>query len=109
MRVSPLFNSWDCRPPPLPPRSRLYALTPIGIGTPFVESLTGYVSRLADAHAVSVGDLLGRELSTFAPKPLLPFGPFLRRNRPGSHGFHAQAYAVNGFGDRPGKWVDALE
>ena len=109
MRVSPLFNSWDCKPPPLPPRSRLYALTPIGIGTPFVESLTGYVSRLADAHAVSVGDLLGRELSTFAPKPLLPFGPFLRRNRPGSHGFHAQAYAVNGFGDRPRKWVDALE
>ncbi len=109
MRLPPLFNSWDCKPPPLPPRSRLYALTPIGIGTPFVESLTGYVSRLADAHAVSVGDLLGRELSTFAPKPLLPFGPFLRRNRPGSHGFHAQAYAVNGFGDRPRKWVDALE
>ena len=30
----------------------------------FVESLTGYVSRLADAHAVSVGNLVGRELIT---------------------------------------------
>ena len=109
MRVPPRFDSWDCRAPALPPRSRLYSLKPIGIGTPFVESLTGYVSRLADAHAVSVGDLLGRELSTFAPKPLLPFGPFLKRNRPHSHGFHAQDYAVNGFGGRSRNWVDALE
>src|SRR5437016_2319425 len=52
MRPLPLLDSWDCEPPALPPRSRLYALEPIGIGTPHVESLTGYVSRIADAHAV---------------------------------------------------------
>jgi hypothetical protein len=83
----------------LPPRSRLYALEPIGIGTPYVESLTGYVSRLADAHAVSVGDLLGREVSTLALKPLLRF----------FHGFHGQSYSINGLGDRCKEWVDALE
>lgn len=37
---------------PLPPRSTLYHLEPIGIGTPFVESLSSYIGRLADAHAV---------------------------------------------------------
>lgn len=104
----PVFESWNSQPIALPPRSRLYALEPIGIGTPYVESLTGYVSRLADAHVVSVGDLLGREVSAFAVKPLLPFGPFMRRNRAHSHGFHAQAYAVNGFGERSKTWVEAL-
>jgi transcriptional regulator with XRE-family HTH domain len=83
----------------LPPRSRLYPLKPIGIGTPFVESLSGYVSRLADAHGVSVGDLLGRELSTPASKPLLRF----------SQGFYSQGYSINGLGIRCRESVDALE
>lgn len=42
--------------------SRLYNLSPIGIGTPFVESLSSYLSRLAFAHCVSVGKLLDFEL-----------------------------------------------
>jgi hypothetical protein len=37
----------------MPIHSRLYHLEPIGIGTPFVESLTSYVVRLAEAHSVS--------------------------------------------------------
>src|SRR5271165_6283569 len=89
MRMQALFDSWDCTLPALPKRSRLYALKPLGIGTPFVESLSGYVARLADAHAVSVGDLAGRELSALTSRPLLSFGPFMRRNRADSHGFHA--------------------
>src|SRR5260370_4853733 len=70
MRTQPIFDSWDCTPPILPPRSRLYAIEPIGIGTPFVQSLSGYVARLADAHAVSVGHLLVRELSALVSTPL---------------------------------------
>jgi hypothetical protein len=57
--------------PTLPPRSRLYSLAPIGIGTPEVESLTGYIGRLAKAHCVTIsllrkefGDKLGNK-STF--------------------------------------------
>ena len=46
--------------PTLPPRSRLYSLAPIGIGTPEVESLTGYVARMAMAHCVTVS-LLRKE------------------------------------------------
>lgn len=39
-------------------RSWLYNLQPIGIRTSSVESLTGYISRLALAHCVYVRDLL---------------------------------------------------
>lgn len=94
MRTQGVFESWDCTPTVLPPRSRLYALEPIGVGTPFVESLSSYVIRLADAHAVSVGDLVGRELSRFAPKPLISFGRFMKENRANSHGFYARTCAI---------------
>lgn len=40
--------------PVLPPRSSLYHLAPVGVGTPDVESITGYIARLAKAHCVTV-------------------------------------------------------
>jgi len=104
-----LFESWNCRPATVPPRSRLYSLKPMGIGTPFVESLTGYASRLADAHAVSVGNLVGRELSLVGSKPTHPFGPFVPRAQTvGSHGF-CGTRSANGLGEIAKRWVVALE
>lgn len=47
----------------IPKRSRLYPLKPIGIGTPYVESLTSYVTRLAQAHCVETGVLMEREIA----------------------------------------------
>lgn len=46
----------------LSPRSHLYHLDPIGLGTPYGECLTSYVSRLAEAHAVSVKTLVLDEI-----------------------------------------------
>ena len=109
MRTQRVFESWDCTPARLPPRSRLYALEPIGVGTPFVESLSSYVVRLADAHAVSVGDLVGRELSRVAPKPLISFGQFMKQNRANSHGFYARTCSISGFGKTSERWIEALE
>ena len=106
MPLPPVFDSWDCKRPALLPRSRLYALEPIGVGTSFVESLTGYVSRLAEAHTVSVGDLVGRELSAATSKPL---GLHSNRHRAGFHGFHAQGHVIDGFGGIAKTWVHALE
>ena len=54
---------WEEMPYVLPPHSRLYDLIPCGIGTPYVESLTSYVMRLAEAHSVSLRDLLIHELA----------------------------------------------
>lgn len=42
------------------PRSTLYSLPPIGVGTESVESLPSYLCRLAVVHCVSTTDLLHR-------------------------------------------------
>jgi transcriptional regulator with XRE-family HTH domain len=64
---------WDLEPPKFLPRSRLFHQLPIGVGTPHVESLTSYVSRLAVAHSVSTGTLLAIEV-----------GPLIKTNYPPS-------------------------
>ncbi|WP_108671562.1 TniQ family protein [Peribacillus acanthi] len=49
----------------VPPRSKLYNLEPIGMGTPYVESLTSYISRLAECHSMN--------LTTLVCKTFIPF------------------------------------
>src|SRR6266545_4936990 len=60
------YKSWDLIPPALPQHSRLYQLKPIGVGTPMVESLSGYLARLAEAHCVSPYMLDLREVAPLA-------------------------------------------
>lgn len=55
---------WVEEKPVFPSHSRLYHLEPIGIGTPYVESLTSYIARLAAAHSVHPRTLL---ITEFAP------------------------------------------
>jgi AraC-like DNA-binding protein len=107
----PRFESWDLSAPALPRRSRLFGLEPIGIGTAFVEGLTGYVSRLAAAHSVSVGDLVGRELGENGPGSLPLVHP-ARRLAPGrrsSHCFMGASYSLNGTGEATRLWIDVLQ
>src|SRR5947209_65670 len=52
------LETWTLEKLPVAARSQLYQLEPIGIGSAGVESLTGYIARLADAHCVSVRSLL---------------------------------------------------
>ena len=47
------------------PRSTLHAVKPIGLGTPDVESLTGYFCRLAYSHAVSATHLANGIMERF--------------------------------------------
>ena len=47
------YEEWDVSIPPIPPRSRLYRLEPIGIATPYVESLTSDITRLAGEHCLT--------------------------------------------------------
>lgn len=42
--------------------SRLFNIDPIGVGTPYVESLPSYIKRLAEAHSVYPGILLKNEI-----------------------------------------------
>lgn len=56
----------------IPKRSLFYHLEPIGIGSTMVECLTSYVSRLAEAHCISTGTLVQKEiLPRFEKKYLL--------------------------------------
>ena len=63
-----IYDSWDMDYPSLPTRSRLFQLEPIGVGTPYVESLTSYLARLAQAHTLLLGDLVAREIKSIVPK-----------------------------------------
>src|SRR5215472_11569950 len=62
------YESWSSVSPTVPQATRLYSLPPIGIGTPMVESLTGYLVRLAEAHCVSAGVLYRKEIQPVAGK-----------------------------------------
>jgi hypothetical protein len=90
----------------IPRRTRLFSLTPAGIRTPEVESLSGYIARLAQAHVVSVGNLLGRGLTERGRWESSDAPPILaEQTRSGGHGFHALGNAINGFDLRARKWV----
>lgn len=108
MRMQPVepCERWQLTVPPIPKRSRLYPLEPMKVGAAEVESLTGYVARIAEAHCVTVSDLVGAELSD--PASLTPlFTPYPGKQR--SNFFYTQLYSVNGIADAPRKWVSILE
>ena len=103
------FEMWSLSRPLIPPRTPVYALDPIGIGTAMTESLTSYVIRLAEAHSVTVGDFIGRMLSEIPNPKGTILTSAAKAFRIGSHGFRACGYAVNGATDRTARWVYALE
>ncbi|MGI2909472.1 hypothetical protein AABK37_40400, partial [Hassallia sp. VBCCA 56010] len=57
------YEFWDLKKLSIPSRSRLYQLEPVGIRTPMVESLTGYIERLAEAHCVPPDVLISRTIT----------------------------------------------
>ncbi len=59
---------WNLTPDLIPPRSHLYYLEPIGVGTPYVESLTSYIARLALSHHVTPEALLFSKIAPLAKK-----------------------------------------
>lgn len=58
LETLPIYESWDLTTSPLPTRSYLYSLKPLGMGTAQVESLTSYLARLAQAHGISVSSFI---------------------------------------------------
>lgn len=108
MHDGTLYDGWEVPRPEVNGRSYLFHLPPIGIGTAAVESLTGYVSRLAAAHAVETGVLVNRELL-----PRIPYTKGARTGRVPTklprYSFYLDAHTLNGLTDRPRLWVSLLE
>jgi transcriptional regulator with XRE-family HTH domain len=99
-----LCEIWDLTFPLHSSRSRLYALEPLGVNTPNLESLTSYMARLAGAHSVSLRTLMKQELLPQLRRDYLsnPFGSL--------DAFWLEAArALNGTGILARDWAQALE
>lgn len=104
-------TAWSMEPLVIPPRSRLYPLQPVGIGTDFVECLTGYMARHAEALSVSFAVLFGNELAPLADKEYLRRAELRSKYkcRIFASAFRPQARAINGLGNGAAEWVRVLQ
>jgi len=89
------YDLWNLAPCALLPRSRLYSLQPMAIGTSRIESLTSYMMRLAEAHTVSVRILIQQEIF-----PNLPTSP--------KNTHFSGLHSLNGMGTCFEQWVNIL-
>lgn len=94
-----IYESWDLSIPEILPRSTLYQIEAIGIGTPLVESLTGYFARLSEAHCLIPGVLMEKK---FAPLLNKTYGGTLNK-------IYKFTGAINGTGIMAADLVQALQ
>lgn len=69
--TNPPYEQWNLSDRSWLSPSVLYALAPVGIGTPHVESMTSYFMRLAEAHCVFPGVLMRKIIAPFAESHLM--------------------------------------
>jgi hypothetical protein len=108
MRDPFVYQSWEqCLYHSIPPRSYLYHLPTVGLGSAVVESLTSYLARLAEAHDISPGTLLTREV---LPKVREEFRRHDYKVDPALEStFMYEAHTLNSVGQRSLDWVNVLE
>ena len=104
-RLLDVCDIWDLTLPTNALHSRLYALEPLGMGTPEVESLTSYMARLAEAHSVSLRTLVIQEVLPPLKCDYLS-NPF--KNSLDAFWLEA-ARALNGTGSLAKDWAHSLE
>lgn len=85
-----------------PRRTPLFPLVPIGSGTPLVECLSGYISRLAWEHSVLISDFL--DVSYLAAIETRNVDRRTRRRL-----FHASFFMIDGSPTLTPNWISALE
>lgn len=95
---------WDIQNLDIPKRSSLYSLEPIGIGTVHVESLTGYMQRLAYEHCLSTWMLVSRKIAPSVDKEYLS-----EKTEKNLSPFFSRGNQINGVGSIAQDWVKALE
>lgn len=100
------YDLWDFENLVIPPHSHLFHLEPIGVGTPYVESLTGYIARLAEEHCIHTGLFILSEIG-----PVLKKGYVFDNNGGISkiYGGLKNITALNGTGLMASDLVQALE
>lgn len=104
------YEQWEPVNTEIPPRSRLFPLVPVGIGTGQAESLTSYVMRLAEAHCLYVTTLYSRLLQPAVREEAENQGPersrvVLKRK----HGITRSGHTWNGVSEVAACHVRAIE
>lgn len=103
-----LYESWNLNLPAIPARSRLDSLEPIGIRTPYTESSTGYLARLAYNHSVRTGDLFQFEIIPHLNRPYLIPPESSPHQRALSTGIGNNIRALNGMDNLAKDWIQTL-
>jgi transcriptional regulator with XRE-family HTH domain len=99
------YEEWDVTIPNLPSRSRLYCLEPVGMGTPYIESLTSYIARLAEVHCVTPKNLIMREIMPLHSQT----GPIMNYYYRLNKFWIENASALNGISPIARWWVEKLQ
>lgn len=97
INIQPLQQSFR-----FPHRTPLYPLFPIGSGTPLVECLSGYISRLAWEHSVLISDFLDVPCLMAIEKRNVD-----QRTR--RRLFHASSFLIDGSPTLTLNWISSLE
>lgn len=87
----------------MPTRSYLHHLEPINVGTPMVESLTSYMTRLAHSHGVFVNTLLSKIVNPLLSKTFIK--NYTSREL---KSFFNRSHALNGYGRTATDFVEIL-
>src|SRR6516162_3598228 len=102
-----IYELLDFRLPRLSPRTGLYPLPPVGVGTGNIESLTSYITRLAQAHDVSTNTLIAKYLRFRFLQAKL--AGTLETSEEWKRHFLEDAHTLNGMTERVSDWIFALE
>jgi hypothetical protein len=99
---------WSLKPPKIPQRSRLFSLEPVAVGTPYAESLSSYLHRLAQAHCLTSQKLVMGEIAPLILKDE-DKSELLSKNLSHLLGNSDAKPAINGMREMTGNLVTVLE
>ncbi|MCC8438563.1 helix-turn-helix domain-containing protein [Brevibacillus sp. M2.1A] len=100
LKVYPFINQDNQK---MVSHSSLYCLKPLGLGTAAMESLTSYITRLAQAHCIKTGDLFSNILF-----PILNKDYTNHIIVEGGNGFYDWAHSINGITSIAVEFIEML-
>jgi transcriptional regulator with XRE-family HTH domain len=98
------YEEWDVTIPSIPSRSRFYCLEPMGMGTSYIECLSSYFVRLANAHCLQPKKLIAQEIL-----PLVRGGDQLPLSADNFMSWLNGSTTMNGATIFTHRWVHVLE
>lgn len=85
-------------------RSVLYNIEPCGLNSPYIESLSSYIGRLANLHYVTTGILVSKVFTPFLNTTYL-----VNTAKKGGDGFFKSSSGINGTGKMAKDFINTLE